>query len=326
MQMSDQQPTDQQPQPKAKHAGGRPRKPKPAPPLPPPPPNSLEETLLMGDQAALKGTPATQLRWVSQRVLLVKEIQARKDADLHDALEIENKRLQESIEACKKTKQNLENELGKKHSELVLARTENDKIATKLKESADEHDKLLNELNSKIRASESKAKGLLAFVKCACLQMKGCSEGKHIKYAAELMGLSEHASKEARRLTELVTDPEAHRERYAAYYWNLRQGPVEQKLNSEQFAQLMSIEKERTELSMRADWEKLAFETSSIIPEEVMNQAFELLGVTREQVVKQLDTEQEERKVGAIASGSRVGSCTGSREKTSSPLGRTNRG
>ena len=128
--MSDQQLTDQEPQPKAKHAGGRPRKPKPAPPLPPPAPYSLEETLLMGDQAAAKGTPAAQLRWVSQRALLVKENQARKDADHHDALENDNKRLQESIEAFERTKQNLENELGKKDRDLVAARTENDKMHT----------------------------------------------------------------------------------------------------------------------------------------------------------------------------------------------------
>jgi len=47
---------------------------------------------------------------------------------------------------------------------------------------------------------------------------------------------------------------------------------------------------------MQADRERLAIEGSNSIPDEVMNQAFELLGVTREQVVEQLDTEQEERK------------------------------
>jgi hypothetical protein len=47
---------------------------------------------------------------------------------------------------------------------------------------------------------------------------------------------------------------------------------------------------------MQADRERLAIEVSNFIPDEVMNQAFELLGVTREQVARQLDTEQEERK------------------------------
>ena len=89
---------------------------------------------------------------------------------------------------------------------------------------------------------------------------------------------------------------EAHRERYAAYYRNLRPGPVEQKLTPEQFAQRMRSQKESIELSMQADRDRLAIEISKFIPDEVMNQAFELLGVTREQVVKQLDTEQEERK------------------------------
>jgi hypothetical protein len=36
---------------------------------------------------------------------------------------------------------------------------------------------------------------------------------------------------------------------------------------------------------MQADRERLAIEISNSIPDEVMNQAFELLGVTREQVV-----------------------------------------
>jgi hypothetical protein len=58
----------------------------------------------------------------------------------------------------------------------------------------------------------------------------------------------------------------------------------------------MKIHEERIELSMQADRERLAIEFSNFIPDEVMNQAFELLGVTREQVVEQLDTEQEERK------------------------------
>jgi hypothetical protein len=126
--------------------------------------------------------------------------------------------------------------------------------------------------------------------------MKHHSEGQRIEYAAQLMRFSEQAIKKAQRLAELVKNPEAHRERYAAYYRNLPQGPVEQKLTSEQFAQLMRSEEERVDLSMQADRDRLAIEISNFIPDEVMNQAFELLGVTREQVVEQLDTEQEERQ------------------------------
>jgi parvulin-like peptidyl-prolyl isomerase len=77
---------------------------------------------------------------------------------------------------------------------------------------------------------------------------------------------------------------------------DLPQGPVEQKLSSEQFAQLMRSQEERIELSMQADRERLTIEGSNFIPDEVMDQAFELLGVTREQVVQQFDTEEEERK------------------------------
>ena len=153
----------------------------------------------MGDQAAAKGTPAAQLRWVSQRALLVKENQARKETERHDTLEVDNKRLQESIEALERTKQNLENELGKKDRDLVAARTENDQMATKLKEMAHEHAKLLDELTSNIRTTERKAKGLLAIVRCVCLQMKDHSEGQRIKYAARLKHFSEQAFKEARR-------------------------------------------------------------------------------------------------------------------------------
>jgi len=58
----------------------------------------------------------------------------------------------------------------------------------------------------------------------------------------------------------------------------------------------MKSQEERIELSMQEDRERLAIESSNFIPNEVMNQAFELLGVPREQVVEQLDSEQEERK------------------------------
>jgi hypothetical protein len=293
--MSDQQLTDQEPQPKAKHPGGRPRKPKPAPPLPPPARYSLEETLLMGDQAAANATPAAQLRWISERVLLVKEIQARKDADRHDAIEIDNKRLQESIEAFERTKQNLENELRQKDRNLVEARTENDKMAAKLKEMSDEHAKRLGELTNNVRATQRKAQGLLAVVRCVCLQMQQHSEGQRIQYAARLMRFSEQGFKEAQRLAELVKNAEAHRKRYADHYRNLPQGAIELKLNPVHFAYLMATQEQAIERSMQADRERLAIEISNNIPDEVMNQAFELLGVTREQV-EQLDAEEEERK------------------------------
>ena len=294
--MSDQQLTDQQPPPKTKHAGGRPRKPKPAPPLPPPAPYSLEETLLMGDQAAAKATPAAQLRWVSQRALLVKEHQARSDAGRHDALEIDNKCMRESIKALEKAKQDFENKFAREDRDLVEARTENDKMAAKLKEMADEHAKQLGGLTNKMRASEWKAQGLLAFLRCVCLQMKDHSGGQRIEYAARLMHFSKQARKEAQRLGELVKDPQAHRERYAAFYRNLSQGPVERKLNSEQFAHLMETEKQQIERSMQADRDRLAIELSNVIPDEVMAQAFELLSITRQEVERQLDAEQQERK------------------------------
>lgn len=298
--MSDQQLTDQQPQPKTKHAGGRPRKPKPAPPPPPPAPYSLEETLLMGDQAAAKATPPAQLRWVSQRALLVKEHQARSDAGRHDALEIDNKSLRERIKALEKAKQDLENELARKERDLVEARTENDKMAAKLKEMADEHAKQLGGLTYKMRASEWKAQGLLAFLRCVCLQMKDHSGGRRIEYAARLMHFSKQAREKAEQLRELVKDPEAHRERHAAFYRNLPQGPVERKLNSEQFAHLMETEKQQIERDMQADRDRVAIELSNVIPDEVMAQAFELLSITRQEVERQLerqlDAEQQERK------------------------------
>ena len=294
--MSDQQLTDQQPQPKTKHAGGRPRKPKPAPPLPPPAPYSLEETLLMGDQAAAKATPAAQLRWVSQRALLVKENQARSDTGRHDALEIDNKCLRENIEALEKAKQDFENKLAREDRDLAEARTENDKMAAKLKEMADEHAKQLGELTNKMRASERNAQGLLAFLRCVCLQMKDHCGGQRIEYAARLMHISKQARKKALQLRELVKNPQAHRERYAAFLRNLPQGPVEQKLNDAQFAHLMKTQEQQIERSMQEDRDRFASELSKVIPDEVMDQAFELLSITRQEVERQLDAEQQERK------------------------------
>jgi hypothetical protein len=251
----------------------------------------------MGDQAAAKAPPAAQLRWISERAQLVTKIQDRNDADLHDALETDNKRLQESIDAFERTKQSLENELRQKGRDLVAARNESDRLAAKLKEMSDEHAKQVGELTNNLRATQRKAEGLLALVRCVCLQMEQYSEGQRIQYAARLMRFSEQALKKAHQLERLVNNPEAHRKPYADMYWKAASGPIERKLTSQQFAQFNKIQEEKIEGSMQADRERLAFESSNIVPEEVMNQAFELLSVTREQVVKQLDMERQEGKV-----------------------------
>jgi hypothetical protein len=296
--MSDQQVTEQGPQSKAKHPGGRPRKPKPAPPLPPPARYSLEETLLMGDAAALKAgvSPASQLRWYSDRVQIVKDIQAKADAARHDTLEIGNKRLRESIEAFQRTQQNLENELRERDRDLVEVRAENDKISAKLKQMSDERAKQVGELTNNVRTTQKKAEGLLALVRCVCLQMEQHSEGQRIQYAAQLMSFSEQALKNAHQLERLVNNPEAHRKAYADTCWKAASSRIGQQLTSEQFAQAKRIQEEMIERSMQAYREKLAFEFSNVVPEEVMNLAFEVLSVTREQVVKQLDKERQEGK------------------------------
>jgi len=64
----------------------------------------------------------------------------------------------------------------------------------------------------------------------------------------------------------------------------------------EQFAQLMTSRKQAIERSMQADRERFEIELSNIIPDEVMNRAFELLSVTREEVVRQLDAKEQEGK------------------------------
>lgn len=250
----------------------------------------------MGDQAAAKASPAAKLRWVSKRVLLVKEIQARSDAGHHDALEIDNKSLRERIKALEKAKQDCENKFAREERDLVEARTENDKMAAKLKEMADEHAKQLGGLTNKMRASEWKAQGLLAFLRCVCLQMKDHSGGQRIEYAARLMHFSKQARKKAEQLRELVKNPQAHREHYAAFLRNLPQGCVEQKLNSAQFAYLVKTQEQQIERTMQADRDRVAIELSNVIPDEVMDQVFELLSITRQEVERQLDAEQQERK------------------------------
>jgi hypothetical protein len=295
--MSDQQPTNQEPQPKKKHAGGRPKKPKPVPPLPPPEPGSLEETLDMGDRAALGASPASRLRWCSDRVQILKDIQARDDAARDYKLENDNKRLKESVDALERTKQNLENELVKKDRDLVAAKTENDTMATSLKEMATEHAKQLDDLRNKLRACERNAQGLFAFLRCVCLQVKDLCGGKRIEYAARLMHFSEQAGKKALQLTKMIDNPETRR-RYADWHWRKLQGPVGEGrgCSPEAFAYLSASVEQAIEGSMQEDREKLKLELSNIIPGEVMNQAIELLDVSRGEFDRQLDTLRQGRK------------------------------
>ena len=58
----------------------------------------------------------------------------------------------------------------------------------------------------------------------------------------------------------------------------------------------MTSRKQAIERSMQADRERFEIELSNIIPDEVMNRAFELLSVTREEVVRQLDAKEQEGK------------------------------
>jgi hypothetical protein len=292
--MSDQQPTNQEPERKKKHAGGRPRKPKPAPPPPPPEPGSLEETREMGDQAALKASPSARLRWIVQRAQLSKDIQARDDAVRHDQLEIDNKQLRESIEALESTRRKLENELVQKNRNLLDARTEIEKVITRLQETTHERDKQLDDLRNKLRACERNAQGLFAFLRCVCLQMKDLCGGKRIEYAARLMHFSEQAHKKALQLAKMMDNPETRR-RYADWHWRRLQGPAGEGhgCSPEAFAYLSTSVEQAVEGSMQEDREKLKLELSNIIPGDVMNQAIELLDVSRRDVDRQLDTLQQ---------------------------------
>ena len=290
--MSDPQLTDQQPQAKTKHAGGRPRKPKPAPPLPPPARYSLQETVDMGDKEAREASPAARLRWVAHRALLVKEIQDQEDAACDDALEIDNKHLRERVEALEKAKQTFENELASKDRDLIKAESEKDKLASELKEMTDAHRNQLVELTNKMRAADKRAAGLLPVVRYVCGQMKERSETDRIEYAAQLMHWSHAALMEAKRLGELIKDPETHRERYAAWYRNIHPGVIEAKLNHLQIADREAREKQAIEDSMKADVEIFRIARSKIIPDDVMNQVFELLSVTRQQVSERWEAKQ----------------------------------
>ena len=114
--------------------------------------------------------------------------------------------------------------------------------------------------------------------------------------AAQLMHFSDQPFKEAQRLGKLVKDPEAHRAHYSSRFWDSGQDPGGHGLAPEQFTHLMTSRKQAIERSMQADRERFAIELSNVIPDEVMNRAFELLSVTREEVVRQLDAKQQERK------------------------------
>src|SRR5882724_3382387 len=132
--MSDEPLTGEQPQIRPKHAGGRPRKPVPTPPPPPPAPYSHEETLKLGDEAALSGTPSARLRWCSQRIEIVREIQARADAERENSLRTENKRLMERVEKLETERENPERELAQKNRELIQARGQNEELRKEVKE------------------------------------------------------------------------------------------------------------------------------------------------------------------------------------------------
>lgn len=292
--MSDQQPINQEPEPKKKHAGGRPRKPKPVPPPPPPEPGSLEETLEMGDQAALKASASARLRWIPQRVQLLKDIQARDDAARHDQLEIDNKQLRETMEALESTRRKLENELVQTNRNLLEARTEIEKLITRLQETSDERDKQLDDLRNKLRDCERNSQGMFAFLRCVCLQMKDLCDGKRIEYAAQLMHFSEQARKTALQLTKMMDNPETRR-RHADWHWSKLQGPVGEGrgCSPEAFAYLSTSVEQAIERSMQEAREKLKLELSNIIPGDVMDQAIELLDVSRGEVDRQLDTLQQ---------------------------------
>ena len=88
----------------------------------------------------------------------------------------------------------------------------------------------------------------------------------------------------AERLEKLVKNPEDHHEHRAAQLRNSRQGAVFVQLNPLQFAQRMADDEQTIANLMQADVERLRITRSNIIPTDVMNQVFELLSVTREQV------------------------------------------
>jgi hypothetical protein len=93
-----------------------------------------------------------------------------------------------------------------------------------------------------------------------------------------------------------VKNPEAHRAYYTSRNWNLGQDPLGHGLAPEQFVYLMTSQEQAIAQSMQEDKKKFKLELSNIIPDEVMDRAFELLSVTREEVVRQLDAKQQDGK------------------------------
>lgn len=289
--MSDEKPIDQQQQTKPKHAGGRPRKPVPPPP---PQPNSLEETLSLGDQAVLAASPEAKLRWYRHRAEIVKDIQARADDERNDILLIDNKSLREKIEPLKKEKQEREKELATKGAQLNEARTDNEKLRREMKGLIDGHDKQLAELTEKRHAAVRRAEGLLAVIRYATSPMKELPEAERLEYAARLMDFTLAQLELAERLQKLVKNPEDHEKHYAPYR-DRRPFTVDVQLNP----RMSKVQREQDNLTitnqMRKDVEELRTARANIIPMDVMNEVFELLSVTPEQV-RLHSTKWQERK------------------------------
>ena len=111
------------------------------------------------------------------------------------------------------------------------------------------------------------------------------SETDRIEYAARLMYFSFEELEVADRLEKLVKDPEAHAERFANLYRERPRGAIEVKLNYREADNLIAEEKQAIAKFMQADVERLRVARSNIIPDAVMNHVFEILSVTREQVL-----------------------------------------
>ena len=282
--MSDEPFTGEQPQNRPKHAGGRPRKPVPTPLPPPPAPYSHEETLRQGDQAALSATPSARLRWCSDRIQIVRDIQARDDAEHENILRTENKRLMERVEKLEKEREKPERELAQKNRELIQARGQNEEFRKEVNEIRDEHDRMVNEFTKDRDAAVARAAGLLTVARCAAHEMKDFSETERIEYAARLMSFSLKQSEVTEQLEKLLENPNAHEDYYAEKFRNRPRDRVDLKVNPFQFEESLRQEKAAILELMEEDVEKLPIARSYVIPIEVMNQVSELLSVTDEKV------------------------------------------
>ena len=259
--MSDKQPPNELSQTKPKHAGGRPRKPVPPPP---PPHNSLEETLLLGDQAAVNASAVARLRWCSDRAQIVREIQARADAERRDTLGTENKRLRARVETLEREK---ESHPGK-DAEFAKARTENEMLRKESREKTEEHNKEVAMLTEQVSAASRRAEGLLGVAKYATLQVKGLSESERVEYAAQMMYFIYKQVEESRRLTTLLKEPEANEENCAPRYQEFPTGAIEIKRNEREEAGWLGEKKATISESMLPDAETLALARSNLIPGE----------------------------------------------------------